>query len=566
MAEPTPGSDKPASRVEIPAEAELNFELAARYAKKGPNPEYKAFEELVDIASFSSPWLSVQTDIWQFIEDAVEGKGGFVDGTYLIPFKREVKRRGGKIDDKFYERVAASDYDNFAKTICDGPWNYISQNRDAISRDTKDAELQAFWNDVDGNGTAMVDFLEYPVRQASMYGTGWIFMDRPNMGPDATIADSSAPENRPYIYGVPTRNVVDWVFDENYELQAVAILEHDGDDDEAKDDPTKCNLRVWTKTSFILFVKGDSDHYSVDLKRSGPNTLGEIPCVQLFNEYPGPGRGLGGTIMPAIARLARSHYNMRSEAREIQRKCAAFLAYPTKDLDAGSKLEIGSGSALPFNADAGKPEWVTPDLASLEHYREDMKATKESAFSMSHMSAISGFMETDQTSSGFHQQAVFDDTNKQIGKRAGGVEAAEVKLARLFQRMRGIGGEQPTPADEKKIKDSFSISYPREFGLRDMSAELNRLGKRLELEMGKADAEEAIFDFYQSAYPRADRKQLRARAQQSAADYYDSLAQANAANVVPMTPRDRAKAIATKAVNGETFSSKPKARPDVPAA
>lgn len=546
MADQTPADQTSSagtgSAIPIPEEAVLNFEVAYRYKERGPNPEYKDFERLLDVATFSSPWAYVQTDIWKFIEDAVEGKGGFVDGSYLVPFKREAKRRGGKLDDKFWERVASSDYDNFAKTICNAPWNYIVQNRDAVARESKDPDLEAFWNDVDGRGTNIIDFLEYPARQARMYGTGWIFIDREKFSENATAADSDA--NRPYLYCVPTRNVVDWVYDDDYELQALAILEKpDSDDDEAADDPEKCNLRVWTKSAFVLFTPNGKG-WNVDLERSGPNDLGEIPAVQLFDEYPGPGRGLGDTIMPSVARLARTHYNLRSEAREIQRKCASFLAYPTKDLDGATKIQIGSDSALPYNADAGKPEWVSPDLAALEHYREEMKDTKDSAFQMSHMTAISGYLE--KTSSGFHTQAIFDETNKAIGKFASSLETAESKTGRLFLRLK-VGGPPPNEAGEKKIRDTFSVAYPREFGIRDLSAEIDTLEKRLSLELGQADAADAIYDFYQSAYPRKDRKELRQNAEKAAADLYKGMAQKNGANVVPMTPRDKAKAIAAKA-------------------
>jgi len=456
--------------------------LFERYITKGPHPEYREFESRLNP---SGGGRKRATDPWKFVDDAVTGGGGFSDGAYLFPFAAEVENN--TVSAKLKRRRAEADYDRFAEHVCNAPWDYIVSVSDMIERKTTDTLLGEFWASVDGRGTSMLDFLEYPHGQARRYATGWIFMDRPN-AKLATEHDNRSPENRPYAYAVPTRCVVDWDFSEDGELSAIAVLEPRPEDTDA------CPVRVWTKEAWAVWtpVKGKAKTVAdYQLTAWGDNEIGMVPAVPVWNDQPDPGRALGQTEMLDVARIAQTVYNIDSEQREIERKCALFLAIPvknTKDYD-GWKVVIGTDSALVYDGDAGEPRLVSPDLTILERLDERRKAKKDAAYEMAHLRALNaGYV---QTSSGFHAEVEFAKTERRIARHAAMLEHVEKKLAELFLRYHGIDPE-----------GKFSITYPREFGVRDMQTLIADVEKVLSMNLGETSDKAEISKLLRARHPR----------------------------------------------------------------
>lgn len=481
-----------------------------RFAKNGPCAEYRSFEYRISAATFL-PGLNRTPNIWDFVSDAIGGTGGFVDGNYLVRFQRELKSTKAA-ERRFLERVATTKYDNFARRIADAPWNRIITHKDQISRKTKDKRVQQFWAAADRRRTPIMNVIEFPARQARSYGTGWLIVDRP-LAPLLNRASDLDPALAPYAYCVPTRNVVDWEFDEDYRLTALTILEPHGSDDKA-DDYRKCNVRVWTTQEFAVYRPVGVKDYEV--QSEGENPLGEVPAVQIFDGNPGPGRGFGVTVMPTIAGFERDVYNKTSEMRTLMRKCASFLGIPVKDLDVWlkKKIEIGEDIAVPYDSAAGKPEWISPDMAALVELANSIKADKEAAFELAQMTAISGYLET---TSGFHQEAIFAEANTQISSFANQLEQGETAATRLDLRWHG-------ETDEQQMREAFSVSYPTDFGIVDKDAVIARAQKRLDMDLGVQDAEECIFTMYVAEDPREDRTKLRERAKVAAQAHYQDKA------------------------------------------
>src|SRR6185369_630321 len=207
------------------------------------------FERLVGLAPIVSNALGMtrQMNIWDFIRDAIDGTGGFADGAYLVPHKREFNKVTSSLVEKFWDRALLSDYDNFARTIAETPVSYIVEAKDLIQRKTDDPRLEAWWTNIDGEGTNMEDFLlGFPADQAQAYGTAWIFVDRP--GVVETMKDDVDPANEAYVYCVPTRNVVYWEFDRDGEFSLIVVKEPE---DDGSDDA--CAVRVWTPFAWGVF-------------------------------------------------------------------------------------------------------------------------------------------------------------------------------------------------------------------------------------------------------------------------------------------------------------------------
>lgn len=485
-------------------------EVFGRWEKEKKHPEIVEFEKGI----ITSPLRQAgnanirRMNVWEFIKDAIKGTGGFADGSYLVPHKRELTGSSAgnlSFTSKFFERCETADYDDFARSIHEGPINYIVQSKDQIKRTTDDVNLEKWWSNVDGRGTNLEDFLlGFPSDQARSYGTAWVFMDREQ--DVKSEADNQSKE--PYVYCVPTRNVVWWEFDDDGDLEALVVCEPKGCEEVTKD----CPVRIWTKDAWAVFVPANvkredgSTFVSWTVESSGPNPLGRIPVARLFDEQAPPKHGMGSSIMLQIARIARTVYNMESEAREIMRKAAfPILAIPTRDTAASKKIEIGNDSALPFDSDGGMPAWIEPNLNSLDKYEARIEKKKEGAFSVAHMKAIVGSV---KTSSGFHTEAEFDETNRAIGDFASSLESVEMELGVLYLGFRGV--------DVTAAVDMVQVSYPREFKLRDMDDLIDRTVKRLNMNLGEDDAFEAIRDLYAALYPRRPQDEIEVAARKAA--------------------------------------------------
>lgn len=96
-----------------------------RYAERGRNPQLLEFEALMSPQRYRHNGRPVT--VWQFVEHACTGSGGFADGTYLIPFRLELESEIGQgVSAKYLERQALSDFDRFAGHICGAPWDLIT--------------------------------------------------------------------------------------------------------------------------------------------------------------------------------------------------------------------------------------------------------------------------------------------------------------------------------------------------------------------------------------------------------------------------------------------------------
>lgn len=509
--------------VEAPASCD---ELFSDFLADGcSHPEYKTFEALIPRIPVLTPRGRVLgpaawTNIWDFIDDAINGTGGFSDGGYLFPHTREFDREANQLDDKFYARRLSSPYDNFVKPIAETPWNYISQSRDAVVTKVADGadasinkRLLDFWGDSDGRGTSVLDAFEYVAGQARRFGTGWVVVDRPSE-PLMNRAQDQA--TAVYMYCVPTKDVLYWEFDEDYRLAGVIWREPWAEAVPGDAAGPPFDLRIWTKDAWAVYRAMDEKsarHPSEDWSciDAGDNALGEVPVVQVFDEDPGPGRGFGRTIIPSIAKIAMTCYNIDSEIREIQRNTGfPFLAVPMKDARQVKELTVGAENILGFDGTSGEPRWVTQDLAEAKALADDKEQKKTAAYAMSHMAAIIGYV---QTSSGFHTEAEFDKTNRRIGKFAASLETGLTRVSRLVCRYAGM-------TDEAAIRGTYTITFPRDFGMHNLKELLENLVSRLDMVLGVEDATEAIFDYYCAKYPREPHDDLRKRAEASAQARY----------------------------------------------
>lgn len=487
------------------------YTLLNEFRLRGPNHAYALLEYKLGAGRRRS-----QTNYWQYVRDAVDGTGGYANGAYLYSYRLETNASGLPTQ-KLLDRREQADYDNFAKDVCMAAWDQIVQSKDLIIRKSTQDSINAFWKNVDGRGTAIMDFLEFVFKQARMYGTAYVFMDRP-FGPIANVVEDAAAVNAPYLYTVPSQNVVQWSFDANDDINGVVIVEpsdqyynNNTQNDGFANPHGPHNLRIWTRDAWALFKAVErtitdaqgktTTEIDYDLKDGGTNPIGDIPMVAFFNEDPGPRKLLGVSEMMDVARVSQTVFNIDSEAREIERKCALFLAMPVRDAkEFDSKtVEVGTDSMMVYDGEAGQPHWVSPDLHILDKLAHKRQEKIEEAYAMAHLRVLVGNI---QTKSGFHAEVEFQKTERRIARHAAQLEVGEVRVAALFFKYMGIV--------DNKDGTLYEITYPREYGVRDIEKLLERTQVILGLQLGEAVDRVTLEQFFKVLYSRKSQAEIDA--------------------------------------------------------
>jgi hypothetical protein len=192
--------------------------------------------------------------------------------------------------------------------------------------------------------------------------------------------------------------------------------------------------------------------------------------------------------------VSQTIYNIDSRRDDIERKCALFLAMPVKDAkEFDSKaIETNRETLFIYDGEAGKPEWITPDLASLDRMAKRRQEKIESAYAMAHLRVLVGNI---QTKSGFHAEVEFAKTERRIARNGSQLEAFEIKLSRLFLKFMNV--ESDVEADKV-----FEITYPREYGVRDIEKILERTSVILDLGLGDDVNSVALENLFKALYSR----------------------------------------------------------------
>jgi hypothetical protein len=438
-----------------------------------------------------------RTSMWRFVDDACDGTGIFSNGQALWPHPLEIEN--GVESAKFRSRRAMAVYANWCSTVQNAAFDSIVASKDLIQRKSDDARLTDFWADCDRRGQTTIEFLEFAQQQCRRFGSAFIFVDRPMTNLTNQAADLS-PDNRVYCYAIATEAVRYWHFDDFGVLDAIIYSAPDPTQpypDESSEPP----LRIWTRDAWCdIVTTGGTGAYQ--FLRGGPNPLGEIPCVILSNQTPGPGKALGYTEMLSVCKAAQAVYNIDSQIQEIQRKCAVIMVMPVKDATGYTEKEIvyGSENTLLYDGSAGAPAWLSPDLTVCDKLQATRKAIIDDAFQSANLTGLVGSREILQATSGFHAEIAIAQTEKRLARSAAALENAEMQMSRLVLRYYGV----PSAA----ITGKFQVDYPRDFGIRDLDTAMTRAERVFAIDLGDGVNRVELGSLIRILYPRMPQAQL----------------------------------------------------------
>ena len=322
---------------------------------------------------------------------------------------------------------------------------------------TGDPQLEQFLMDADFDGRQYNNLIREAQVNASIYGTCWLIVDKPNSNAK-TRAEELSQDIRPYISVYTPENVTNWKYERasngRYYLTSLTVVE----DMMGKD----AIVKVWTPEDITTYKV---EEFTIGYATKKPtkideqeNALGIIPAVCLYNQRTSK-RGIGISDLSDVAELQKSIYNDYSEIEQLIRLSNHPSLVKTPNVEASA----GAGSVIEMPEDLApelKPYIIQPSSQSLESIMKTINTKVQAIDRITHMGAVRGTEKT--VNSGIALQTEFQLLNARLSEKADYLQNTEEQIFDLYAKWQG------TTFDGE-------IIYPDSFDLRDYASDLQFL-------------------------------------------------------------------------------------------
>lgn len=350
-----------------------------------------------------------------------------------------------------------------------------------VKRESADATLKGWWDDVDGSGVSIDQWMRKTVGPLFMVcGHLDIVFDYPRAPDDAaveTMADVAAYDLDSVLAGyILPENMLWWETDRCGCYAECLVFERHG---------RQCLYRHYTPDRIDLYdVKGDpttpggpGNVTVVELSESRPNPFGFVPIVRVFDSRKPRCQNTGQSRYEGIAELQKAIYNARSELilNDVFHS-HPLLSGPEEYCQAGGKIKVGVDGILPMKrlADGTYQGWafVDPPQGAADSLRTDIKEFEDEADRYAALAKPAGHATSSKggNSSSVAQSGV----SKLIDEQSGDDYLSEVAetLADAERAMAAM--VLSVSAGERLDRDDIEgleVTYPKDFNLRS-TAEL----------------------------------------------------------------------------------------------
>lgn len=418
-----------------------------------------------DVLSAVHPLYAQHSDSWQVFLDAFEGSGGFLDGSYLWRYPNEVPQ-------DFEERQKQARYHNYARALVNIYLGHLL-SRD-IQRTTTTDLLNAWWLDVDGNGTPATTFMRRAIAVALAVGHAGILIDKTR---DEPVGPAAADERARVVARLYLpQAILDWRTPSGA-LKALKLREVVESDNllAVGDDRETARVLLWSETEWARFTADG------DLIDEGVHALGFVPCFILRPIASASDETIGHSLF-GNANLFRALYNRCSEEDQTLRGQAFSVLtvnVPTDGNVAEVKnqlgTDIGTMRALVLN---GQANYITADMGAPEQIRTNIAFLIEELYRMAEVPFRSTSREAESAEALSLKHRALND---RLTSMAVDLERVEMGMARAW-----FGWMSPTPeaAEAAQQASETAIRYPREFFIADMLAELEKWAQAIALRLG----------------------------------------------------------------------------------
>ncbi len=326
-------------------------------------------------------------------------------------------------------------------------------------------QLEIWWQDVDGRGTAIKEWLEEHAPLYLVNAQIDICVDHPP-APDGEIINTHADEIRlgltkAVMRVVLPQNMLWWRLDAQGRYVECLVREPQDDG---------CNhYRHWTPTDWTLYAEEDT---SVEVVEQGNHPYGRPPIERVLFRKRTRCTNVGVNRYEPVCELARAYYNLDGElVLSDSLQAHATLQMPA-DLMADGEIQVGPSNVLPKikvqNSDGSVDyigsDFVEPPKGPADSIRTNMQRIRDEIDRLMCLTKPAGAQGTSgQTVSQSGISKVMDQStgNDLLTNLASALARLEWTAASLALLVLGNG--QVEDADLKAIR----ISYPKTFELAD---------------------------------------------------------------------------------------------------
>ena len=407
---------------------------------------------------------------WQVLLDAFEGRGGFLDGSYLWRFPREE-------DAGYTSRKTAARYHNYLEALVDIYVRFIWTQ--GVKRTSSSAAYNEWLKDVDGDGMSMDDFLKRLTALALSGGHAGALVDKTREAPAGpTRAEESA---RVVLTWFPATDILDWRFSRSEitgvklreVAQAATIAEAPKTGDES------VQYLLWGITpEDDGWARFDFEGKPME---GGVTGLGLVPFVVLRPKPSNRSYMLGRPLV-SNANIVCAMFNRHSEEDQVLRDQAFSIltvnVSPEADVDqarghiAGA---IGTTRALVTHGDI---KYATPDMAVPQAIRDNVVYLAQEIYRAAHVRFRRDSLQS-ETAEAIRLQ--YTELNEALQGLAKALSSAERKIARAW-----FGWTEATPeaAEAAFEKADPTAEYPQEFFLDALIADIQAWAESIALGLG----------------------------------------------------------------------------------
>ena len=398
------------------------------------------------------PDYELKMNDWNFHYRSYLGGQDYTNGYFLNRYVLET-------EEEYLKRSSFTPLDNHCRNVVQIYSSFLfrvppTRNFGSL---TGDPQLEAFMEDADFDGRMYNNLIREAQVNASIYGTCWLIVDKPNSNAK-TRAEELSQDIRPYISIYTPENVTNWEYSRasngRYYLTSLTVVE----DMIGKD----AIVKVWSMEDICTYkVEDFTVGYSTKKPKlidEQPNALGRIPAVCLYNQRTSK-KGIGISDLSDVADIQKSIYNDYSEIEQLIRLSNHPSLVKTPNVEASA----GAGSIIEMPEDLSadlKPYIIQPSSQSLESIMNTINMKVNAIDRITHMGAVRGTEKT--VNSGIALQTEFQLLNARLSEKADYLQNAEEQIFDLYAQWQG------TTFDGE-------IIYPDSFDLRDYASDLQFL-------------------------------------------------------------------------------------------
>jgi hypothetical protein len=435
------------------------------------------------------PVYATWAPVWRKLVHVYDGSGGFLDGTYLVAHPREWKDHTAtnprQPTKKLLARRQLARYENVAGLILDQIRAALFREQPTRTVGQSDKSqahpLEDWWEDVDGEGCRIDDWMSDAFVWSGLFGHVFHYMDREAGEPSETAADAG----RLFLRLYTPIDVPDWLQNDRGKLTTIKMLEakdRDSIDEAATLSEGSYLERVVDQEGWTL-REVNARNKQIQVKEGPhPHQFGTLPVVVQYAKRRGLAPLIGQPIL-GDPNLYIDLYNLTSEIRELLRnQTFGILNVPLGTnadrvgVEEAQRMlgdEKGSENVMFTPAPA---QYVQPESTNVTVYQEERKELLRTIY---RLAGIPWEADSKDAEAEGSLKLKREDMSQLLSRYADECEKAEYEIAKLWFRAEHGDSWENAWEDAAVV-----IRYPDSFDVTPFVEMLEQAQAAITLEMG----------------------------------------------------------------------------------